>query len=33
VESHDELYRNPFADPLAPHELKPNIARLRRDVS
>ena len=23
VESHDKLYRNPFASPLAPHELKP----------
>jgi ferredoxin len=22
VESHDKLYRNPFASPLAPHELK-----------
>lgn len=32
VESHDKLYRNPFADPLAPHELKPDIARSRRDV-
>jgi ferredoxin len=26
VESHDRLYRNPFADPLEPHELKPDIA-------
>lgn len=26
VESHDELYRNPFLDPLAPHELKADIA-------
>ena len=26
VESHDTLYRNPFADPLEPHELKTNIA-------
>ena len=26
VESHDELYRNPFLDPLEPHELKPGIA-------
>ena len=26
VESHDKLYRNPFMDPLAPHELKPDIA-------
>ena len=22
VDSHDKLYRNPFLDPLAPHELK-----------
>ncbi|WP_112323645.1 2Fe-2S iron-sulfur cluster-binding protein [Oceanibium sediminis] len=27
VESHGLLYRNPFLDPLAPHELKPAIAR------
>lgn len=26
VESHDTLYRNPFLDPLSPHELKPDIA-------
>jgi len=26
VESHDELYRNPFLDPLQPHELKADIA-------
>ena len=26
VESHDKLYRNPFLDPLAPHELKADIA-------
>ena len=26
VDSHDTLYRNPFADPLDPHELKPGIA-------
>ena len=26
VESHDKLYRNPFIDPLDPHELKSNIA-------
>jgi ferredoxin len=26
VESHDKLYRNPFLDPLEPHELKPDIA-------
>ena len=25
VESHDKLYRNPFIDPLAPHELKDDI--------
>jgi ferredoxin len=25
VQSHDELYRNPFLDPLGPHELKPGI--------
>ena len=26
VDSHDRLYRNPFASPLAPHELKPTRA-------
>ena len=26
VESHDKLYRNPFLDPLAAHELKEDIA-------
>ncbi len=26
VDSHDRLYRNPFASPLLPHELKPDIA-------
>jgi len=26
VESHDKLYRNPFLDPLLPHELKSDIA-------
>ena len=26
VESHDKLYRNPFLYPLAPHELKADIA-------
>ena len=26
VESHDMLYRNPFLDPLEPHELKADIA-------
>ena len=29
VESHDKLYRNPFIDPLAPHELKSDIATVR----
>tara|TARA_B100001250_G_scaffold337829_1_gene304737 strand:+ start:1119 stop:1484 length:366 start_codon:yes stop_codon:yes gene_type:complete len=29
VESHDKLYRNPFIDPLAPHELKANIATIK----
>ncbi|MGI9568595.1 MAG: 2Fe-2S iron-sulfur cluster-binding protein [Desulfobulbia bacterium] len=27
VESHDRLYRNPFVDPLQPHELKADIAK------
>ncbi len=27
VESHDTLYRNPFLDPLEPHELKKDIAK------
>ncbi|QGX98342.1 2Fe-2S iron-sulfur cluster binding domain-containing protein [Roseovarius faecimaris] len=27
VESHDKLYRNPFLDPLEPHELKADIAQ------
>ena len=27
VESHDKLYRNPFLDPLKPHELKDDIAK------
>ena len=26
TESHDKLYRNPFLDPLATHELKADIA-------
>lgn len=26
VDSHDKLYRNPFIDPLTPHELKADIA-------
>lgn len=29
VESHDKLYRNPFLDPLEPHELKSDIATRR----
>lgn len=29
VESHDKLYRNPFLDPLEPHELKADIASPR----
>ena len=29
VESHDKLYRNPFIDPLDPHELKSNIVILK----
>ena len=29
VESHDKLYRNPFIDPLDPHELKSNLAILK----
>lgn len=32
VESHDKLYRNPFLDPLAPHELKPDIATPLEDT-
>ena len=31
VESHDKLYRNPFLDPLAPHELKADIASPPKD--
>jgi ferredoxin len=30
VESHDKLYRNPFLDPLEPHELKSDIARRKQ---
>ena len=30
VESHDKLYRNPFLDPLKPHELKDDIAKKER---
>lgn len=32
VESHDKLYRNPFLDPLKPHELKSNIATPLEDA-
>ena len=31
VESHDKLYRNPFLDPLKPHELKADIAAPKED--
>ena len=31
VESHDKLYRNPFLDPLQPHELKDDIATKKRE--
>ncbi len=31
VESHDKLYRNPFLDPLQPHELKADIAVLNNE--
>ena len=33
VESHDNLYRNPFIDPLAPHELKADIAMSRTEAT
>ena len=33
VESHDKLYRNPFLDPLEPHELKADIATPRPQVT
>ena len=32
VDSHDRLYRNPFASPLLPHELKPDIATPQEDT-
>ena len=32
VESHDKLYRNPFLDPLKPHELKKDIATKERET-
>ena len=31
LKSHDSLYRNPFLDPLEPHELKADIARSKED--
>ena len=33
VESHDRLYRNPFLDPLRPHELKADIATPQKERS
>jgi uncharacterized protein len=33
VESHGKLYRNPFLDPLLPHELKADIATPRKGRS
>ena len=33
VESHDKLYRNPFLDPLEPHELKADIATSDKERS
>ena len=33
VESHDKLYRNPFLDPLKPHELKADIATTAEDLT
>ena len=32
TESHDRLYRNPFLDPLEPHELKADIATAREET-
>ena len=32
VDSHDRLYRNPFLDPLEPHELKSDIAKPKEDA-
>ena len=32
VECHDKLYRNPFLDPLSPHELKPQIALPKKNI-
>ena len=31
VESHDELYRNPFQSPLRPEELKPAVLAAGKD--
>ena len=33
TESHDRLYRNPFLDPLEPHELKADIPTPINDTS
>jgi ferredoxin len=33
VDSHDRLYRNPFAQPLAPHELKPDRPQPLEDAT
>ena len=33
TESHDKLYRNPFLDPLEPHELKADIATLKTEAT
>ena len=33
TESHDKLYRNPFLDPLEPHELKADIATSRKEAT
>tara|TARA_B100000214_G_C23787594_1_gene544329 strand:- start:95 stop:466 length:372 start_codon:yes stop_codon:yes gene_type:complete len=32
VESHYDLYRNPFLDPLEPHELKSDIATPKKGL-
>ena len=32
VESHDKLYRNPFLDPLEPHELKADIVNAEKNA-
>ena len=33
TESHDKLYRNPFLDPLEPHELKADIATSKTEAT